>query len=102
MKSIFRHYLISGRVQGVGYRAFAQRTAARIGLLGWVRNLDDGRVEALARGSDEQFRRWEMELRQGPSRALVEQLQSRIVDGPFVWENFSIAPDGAAEWSQKS
>ncbi len=47
---ITKHYLISGRVQGVGFRAFTERSARLLGLMGWVRNLEDGRVEAVATG----------------------------------------------------
>lgn len=101
MKKQIRHYLISGRVQGVGYRAFVKRTAERLGLCGWVRNLADGRVEALIAASENQFRQLEAELKQGPSHALVEQLRGRIVDDSFVWENFSIASTGDKEWSSK-
>ena len=97
-KTKYRHYLISGRVQGVGYRAFAHRTAERLGLKGWVRNLGDGRVEALIQGSEEQIRRLEVELKQGPSHALVERLNCRIVETSEVCENFSIAPNGEGEW----
>ena len=45
-----KHYLISGRVQGVGFRAFTARHATELDLKGWVRNLNDGRVEAVATG----------------------------------------------------
>jgi acylphosphatase len=45
-----QHFLVKGRVQGVGFRWFVQREAAEIGLRGWVRNTDDGHVEVLAAG----------------------------------------------------
>jgi acylphosphatase len=47
------HYLVKGRVQGVGFRWFVQREAAEIGLRGWVRNTEDGHVEVVAAGSSE-------------------------------------------------
>jgi acylphosphatase len=61
-----RRYLISGRVQGVGFRYYAQRAACETGVAGWVRNLDDGRVEACATGSEKQLSDFEGRLRQGP------------------------------------
>jgi acylphosphatase len=61
-----RLYVISGRVQGVGFRAFAQRAAQEIGLTGWVRNLANGDVEAHANGSPEQLDELEARLRAGP------------------------------------
>ena len=51
-----RHYIVKGRVQGVGFRWFVQREAYEIGLRGWVRNTSDGDVEVLAAGSEEQIR----------------------------------------------
>ena len=50
---IARQYRISGRVQGVGFRYFALDQAAREGIHGWIRNMPDGRVEALAEGDAE-------------------------------------------------
>ena len=99
---MFRHYLISGRVQGVGYRAFALRTGVSIGIKGWVRNLHDHRVEAMIEGTEAQHSQFEQALRKGPAHSLVESVQSKIVDGPFVWENLSIAPNGENEWSHES
>lgn len=89
-------------MQGVGYRAFVRRTATTLKLTGWVRNLRDGRVEALVSGPEEIQQKLQGELERGPSRSFVESVQSRIVNVSFVWENFDIAADGDTEWSQDS
>ncbi len=65
-RPIARRYIVSGRVQGVGYRAFAQRAAREIGVTGWTRNLDDGSVEVHANGSAGRLEDFEGRLRQGP------------------------------------
>ena len=70
-----RRYIISGRVQGVGFRYFAHETAARDSVQGWVRNLPDGRVEAVAEGDAEAMERFETALRHGPPGARVEDLE---------------------------
>jgi acylphosphatase len=64
-------FIVSGRVQGVGYRYFARRAAVRLGLVGWVRNLPDGTVEAVAEGSGEALAGFAAELRKGPPMASV-------------------------------
>ena len=69
-----RRYLISGRVQGVGYRFFIRDAAAREGLGGFVSNLADGRVEAQAEGDQEAQDRFERALHQGPPGARVEHV----------------------------
>jgi len=66
-----RRYYVSGEVQGVGYRYFAQRAARNLGLRGWARNLDDGRVEVLAIGPSHHLEDFEGELRLGPPHAQV-------------------------------
>jgi acylphosphatase len=66
-----RRYCISGRVQGVGFRAFAARAARETGVTGWARNLDDGRVEVHANGSEQALSDFEGRLRQGPAWADV-------------------------------
>jgi acylphosphatase len=71
---VARRFLVSGRVQGVGFRFFTERAARREGLHGWVRNLPDGRVEAEAEGEAEAVDRFEGQLRHGPSGARVEHL----------------------------
>ena len=68
---IARQYLISGRVQGVGFRAFIEAQAAVEGLHGWVRNLDDGRVEVRFEGDAEAVARAEAKLRRGPAGARI-------------------------------
>lgn len=73
--SLARRYYVSGQVQGVGYRYFAQKAARDLGVRGWARNLEDGRVEVLALGTLHQLDGFEGELRVGPPRAEVRQLQ---------------------------
>ena len=65
--------MISGRVQGVGFRYFAEAAASREGVHGWVRNLEDGRVETLAEGEAEAIDRFERDVRHGPPGARVGQ-----------------------------
>ncbi len=69
---IARRYVIGGRVQGVGFRFFAEAAALRDGLSGWVRNLPDGRVEISAEGEAEAVTRFEMAVGHGPRAARVE------------------------------
>jgi len=66
-----RRYFISGGVQGVGFRFFAERVAEKLALSGYVRNLRDGRVEVYAVGSAEQLRALRNELERGPRFASV-------------------------------
>lgn len=75
-----RRYVVSGRVQGVSYRAAAARAAARIGVCGWVRNLDGGRVEALGCGSPEQLAAFASWLQRGPRCAEVTGVE--VFDAP--------------------
>jgi len=71
---VAKRFLVSGRVQGVGFRWFVQDHAAAEGVHGWVRNLPDGRVEALVEGDDQAVLRVERALRRGPAGADVEQV----------------------------
>lgn len=70
-----RRYLISGRVQGVGFRFFAQAAAVREGVHGWVRNVPDGQVEIEAEGEAEALERFEHRIRHGPPGARVERVE---------------------------
>lgn len=86
-----RKYLVSGRVQGVGYRVFAQRTARELGVRGWARNLDDGRVEVLGIGYSHQLDDLEGELRMGPPAAEVRHVTVEVeIDVSVRIEGFHI------------
>ena len=80
---VARRFLVSGRVQGVGYRFFADEAARIEGLSGWIRNLPDGRVEAFAEGDREAVDRFERQLARGPRGARVEHIESadEVPDG---------------------
>ena len=76
-----RRWLVSGTVQGVGFRFFAKHKATAIGLHGWARNLDDGRVEVYAIGTESQLSDLAAALHLGPAMAevrSVEQLDDRV------------------------
>ena len=72
---IARKFLIRGEVQGVGYRFFAQRAAARHQIVGYVRNCPDGTVEALAEGPAVSVEAFKHDLATGPQWAVVDQLE---------------------------
>lgn len=70
-----RSFLISGRVQGVGFRWWTRREAQTLGIRGWVRNLPDGDVEVHAAGDAAGLEALEGRLRQGPGGAGVEAVR---------------------------
>ncbi len=94
-------FLIDGRVQGVGYRNFASFRANEIGLVGWVRNLDDGRVEAMAQGSEQQLKEFAVLLSQGPLRAQVNQVERILVKKALSETSFMVLDDAEAPWQNK-
>jgi len=81
--------LVSGRVQGVGFRAFVERQALKRGLRGWVRNRRDGTVEALAIGGDAELAAMEEDCRRGPRLSRVDSV-----------ERFPAEDDGSADFRQ--
>ena len=87
---VARHYLISGEVQGVGFRFFAQRVAARHQVVGYVRNLEDGRVEAHAEGSAEGIEGFKHDLAAGPAHSRVEQVEEVSVEPTGRFSTFRI------------
>jgi len=72
---VARRYVIGGRVQGVGFRMFAEAAAAIEGVHGFVRNLSTGRVEVVVEGDQASVDRVEMKLRRGPGGARVETFE---------------------------
>jgi acylphosphatase len=83
-------YLISGEVQGVGFRYFARRKAAELQLAGWVRNLPDGCVEAYAIGTAASLDTFEKALRQGPPAGEVRDMQTESAPVDVRIEGFQI------------
>jgi len=77
-----RRFVVSGRVQGVGFRFFAQEAAALDGLAGWVRNLEDDRVEIVAQGDREALVRFERTIRRGPPGARVDDVATTDEEAP--------------------
>ena len=88
---IARRYFVSGMVQGVGFRYFARQAALRLGLMGYVKNLRDGRVEAYAIGSASLLAEFRSELARGPHGASVsgvDEAQAEI--DPAFSSRFSV------------
>jgi acylphosphatase len=84
-------YVVGGVVQGVGFRYFVVRRAVYLGLVGWTRNLPDGRVEVVAKGELEQLGRLEEALRRGPSLSRVTAVEkSEISDDVADASTFEI------------
>ena len=77
---VARRYVVRGRVQGVGFRYFVRAAAERERVDGWVRNLSDGSVEAVAAGESERLRVLEHALREGPPASRVDDV---TVDDSF-------------------
>jgi acylphosphatase len=74
---VIRHVVIRGRVQGVGYRDFTERTALGLGLAGWVRNRRDGAVEAVFAGTADAVAAMIQACRRGPFNARVDGIDER-------------------------
>ena len=87
---VARKFIISGLVQGVGYRFFTQRAAARHQVRGYVKNLADGRVEALAQGSEKSVENFKHDLTAGPSFSNVEHLEEIVIEPSGWYSSFRI------------
>lgn len=74
------HFLIRGRVQGVGFRWFVHREASELDLRGWVRNTEEGEVEVVAAGTADDLAELRSSLRRGPRGSRVDQLIEHYLD----------------------
>jgi acylphosphatase len=78
-----KHLRITGKVQGVGFRAAMYREAMRLNVTGWVRNRTDGTVEAVIQGPGKAVAEVLQWARQGPNGARVDNVEVRLVEGVF-------------------
>lgn len=95
---VYRHFLVSGLVQGVSFRAFAQRMGMNLGLNGQVRNLRDGRVEIVAVGKPDELEKFLNLIKAGPRKSRVDTLAVKDVAGEAHLDGFSILEDGERPW----
>jgi acylphosphatase len=84
-----KRYFVRGRVQGVGYRYFVERAAAELGLTGYTRNLDDGRVEVYAVGEPSKLKELNQRLAKGPRFADVRGVEEQDA-AVQLYESFRI------------
>ena len=87
---VARKFLIKGDVQGVGYRFFAQRAAARHQIVGYVRNCPDGTVEAWAEGPASSVEAFKQDLATGPQWAVVDQVEEINLEPTGTYSAFRI------------
>ena len=87
---VARKFLIKGDVQGVGYRFFAQRAAARHQVVGYVRNLADGSVEAFAEGPAGSVEAFKHDLVTGPQWSVVDQVEEIVLEPTGTYSAFRI------------
>jgi acylphosphatase len=81
---------VYGYVQGVGYRAFAQAEAQRLGLCGYVRNCADGTVEVVAEGEEDALQLFLHALQRGPTGARVQRVDADYAQAIHEWDDFTI------------
>lgn len=87
---VARKFIISGMVQGVGYRFFAQRAAARHQVTGYVKNLPDGRVEAHVEAHETAVEDFKHDLTAGPAYSNVEHLEEIVLEPTGLYSTFRI------------
>ncbi len=87
---IARKLIVSGTVQGVGFRFFTQRAAARHQVVGYVRNLPDGRVEAYVEGTERAVDGFRGDFMTGPVYAEVVHIEEEVVDPVRTYSSFRV------------
>lgn len=87
-----RRFVVSGRVQGVWFRDTARHAAEEIGVVGWVRNRDDGSVECMATGTPGQLDRLRAALEQGSLASRVDEVREERRSAVEEFERFEIRP----------
>ena len=90
MTKLRLHIWVSGKVQGVYFRGSTRELADKLGICGWVKNLDDGRVEALLEGEEEKVEQLMQFVREGPGGAEVHTVESVKESGEAQYTEFSV------------
>jgi acylphosphatase len=91
METKTSRWIVSGRVQGVFFRAWTREQADELGLRGWVRNRPDGTVEVLAHGDAETLSQLERKLHEGPPAAKVTGVDRQEADEPPPGDGFRVS-----------
>ncbi len=84
------HILVTGRVQNVGFRAFVQQTGSRLGLTGWVRNLERDQVETVAEGARQDLEQFLTYLKEGPVGSRVDQAHETWAPASGEFTGFTV------------
>ena len=84
------HVFYSGRVQGVGFRMSAEDAARPLGVVGWVKNLSDGRVEVVAEGDERTLKKFLDVIRAGPMKNFIQQVEASWADATGEFREFEI------------
>jgi acylphosphatase len=84
-----RRFLVTGRVQGVGFRQFVRSEARRMNLRGWVRNREDGRVETVVSAERDVLQLFELALRNGPPLSRVDSLDTEEI-AEMMFDDFEV------------
>ena len=86
---ITKHVIVGGKVQNVGFRNFAQKTARQLGIRGWVKNLPDRRVETIIQGEDKNVQLMLKFLSDGPTYSRVTEVQVEKIEAE-TFTDFSV------------